>query len=120
LTRRVLVTGSRTWTDEGAIGRALAAHWSHDGILVQGECPTGADAIARRLWSGVGGRVESHPADWRRYGKAAGMIRNRRMAEMGADVCLAFCIARSPGTMNMVRLCNAFRIPVVLATREAA
>ena len=85
---RVLVTGSRTWTDEEAIADALAGHW-HDGnaLLVTGACPRGADEIAERIWRSRGGLVERHPADWH-TGRAAGMRRNAAMVTLGADVCL--------------------------------
>ena len=38
--RRVLVTGSRTWTDTTTIRDALASVWGHgDAVLVSGGCP---------------------------------------------------------------------------------
>ena len=88
--RRVLVTGSRTWDDEQTIREALQPHYGPGAVLVSGACPRGADAIAERIWAEWGGQVERHPADWQRYGRNAGMIWNRRMAALGADVCLAF------------------------------
>jgi len=47
--RRVLVTGSRSWTDTGAIRDALAAVWG-DGTRRNGEltCPTGRVRADRR------------------------------------------------------------------------
>ena len=49
--RRVLVTGSRTWTDTSALRDALAAAWG-DGsaVLVTGACPRGADRLAEACW----------------------------------------------------------------------
>ena len=76
--RRVLVTGSRTWTDEAAIAAALRQHWDGAAVLVSGACPRGADAIAERLWTAWGGQVERHPADWA-SGRDAGMRRNAAM-----------------------------------------
>ena len=72
--RRVLVTGSRTWTDRSrASPAALREHWSNGAVLVSGACPRGADAIAERLWSSLGrpgrtppGRLGDRPG--RRYG----------------------------------------------------
>jgi len=50
---RVLVTGSRTWTDEQAIRTALASvirlHGPERVTVVHGACPRGADALADRI-----------------------------------------------------------------------
>jgi len=89
--RRVLVTGSRTWTDTGTIRDTLASVWG-DGsaVLVSGGCPRGADRLAEACWTRWGGHVERHPADWDRHGRAAGYRRNTAMVNRGADLCLAF------------------------------
>jgi hypothetical protein len=112
VTHRVLVTGSRAWTDEQVIADALREHW-HDGnaLLVTGACPRGADAIAERLWRSRGGLVERHPADWQ-TGRDAGMRRNAAMVALGADVCLAFIQDGSPGATHAAQLAEQAGIPV--------
>lgn len=87
---RVLVTGSRTWDDAGVIAGALAGHYRDGAVLVSGACPRGADALAEEYWRLLGGEVERHPADWDRYKKRAGYVRNAQMVNLGADVCAAF------------------------------
>jgi len=110
--RRVLVTGSRTWTDTGTIRDALASVWG-DGaaVLVSGACPRGADRLAEQLWTRWGGRVERHPADWDRHGRGAGYRRNTAMVAAGASVCLAFVRAGSPGASHTAALAKAAGIP---------
>lgn len=95
---RVLVTGSRDWTDALMIRRALltvnAAHCPAPFVLVHGAA-RGADRIAASCADRLGWEVEPHPVSkqqWTRIGKAAGFYRNRRMVQRGAVVCLAFIL----------------------------
>lgn len=114
---RILVTVSRGWTDRERMRRVLAAawQWAPGALLVSGANPDG-DAMAEGIWSGLGGFVERHRAGWdepcrdrcspghrvRRangttYCPMAGNYRNERMADLGADLCLAFigpCLKR--------------------------
>ena len=86
---RLLVTGSRTWHDIAAIEQTLAVILDRhpEGVLlVHGACPRGADAIAAAYAARTPGyQVEAHPADWRRYGRAAGYRRSAEMIALGAD-----------------------------------
>ncbi|MCA1707672.1 MAG: SLOG family protein, partial [Actinobacteria bacterium] len=50
---RILVTGSRTWTDNTAIRRALEPWRSSGAVLVHGGA-AGADRIAAAIWRGWG------------------------------------------------------------------
>lgn len=120
---RVLVTGSRDWTDVRAIELALmeqdpcAEHDdcfdpSHLITVVHGHCPTGADAIADRFAQQWGVTVERHPADWDTHGKRAGFLRNQVMVNLGADVCLAFIKNNSSGASMTARLAEEAGIPV--------
>jgi hypothetical protein len=123
---RVLVTGSRTWTDRAAIRDGLAAVWgAGDRVLVTGACPTGADALAEACWRAWGGQVETHPADWDTHGRAAGPRRNTEMVGGGAQVCVAFIRDSSRGASHLAGLAEAAGIEVhrhehnTAATRRA-
>ncbi|MFI9618075.1 SLOG family protein [[Kitasatospora] papulosa] len=101
-TYRILVTGSRDWSDMSFVYQALAQ--AVQGIpadtitVVHGACPTGADAMAHRWARAFGASSEPHPAQWRlgrRFNRAAGPQRNAAMVRLGADLCRAFIRACS-------------------------
>lgn len=110
---RVVVFGSRTWTDWNAIStriRQLPTDW----IIVHGACPTGADAGADVMAALFGRTVERYPADWAKHGNAAGPLRNEFMANL-PEVVLGIGYrmpGKSNGTDGMRRLLEARSIPV--------
>lgn len=94
---RVLVCGSREWTDVAAVhgalyGLAALVGDEDDFVVIQGGAP-GADSVASD-WVAVTDLADEHlafPADWDRHGKAAGPIRNQQMIdEAKPDVVIAF------------------------------
>lgn len=112
---RVLVTGSRTWTDVDEVHDALdALHllWGEQGrssafVLVHG-CALGADQIAD-VWANQeyvansGVVVEKHPY-WSHLGRAGGPERNKHMVSLGADYVLAFIKDNSAGATGCARM----------------
>ncbi|WP_352302760.1 DUF2493 domain-containing protein [Kineosporia sp. NBRC 101731] len=115
---RILVTGSRDWTDEDVVYEALVTYSLPGDVIVHGACPTGADAFADR-WAVSNGRaVERHPALWRVHGRSAGPIRNQQMVARGAEVCLAFPLGVSRGTRGCMAMAGAAGIPVKIFEGE--
>lgn len=107
---RILITGSRTWTDYDSIQRQIwLAATDYLGkfsevTLVSGACPLGADLMAENVAQRAGMSVERHPADWQKHGKRAGFLRNAEMVAIGADVCLAFIKDESKGATMTANL----------------
>lgn len=90
-----------TWVHGGSGGADMAAH------------DLALDLMTEEDENCYGGPPpEEHPARWDLHGKAAGPIRNKQMAEAGADLCLAFWDGRSKGTSNMIVLAVRHGIPV--------
>lgn len=127
---RILVTGSRYWTDIPAVRNAIAKvitdqpYGTHC-IVVHGDCPTGADQIARDFLDELEAQrldyvsQEAHPALWKTDGyPQAGPMRNQRMVDLGADVCLAFPLSDSRGTTDCMRRAKAAGIPVINCAEE--
>lgn len=107
---RVIVCGGRDYDDEETVHAVLSALGAHV-TLVHGAAP-GADRLANDVWDRLGmHQRQSFPADWGRFGKAAGPIRNQEMADAGADLCIAFPGGR--GTADMKDRARKAGIPVL-------
>jgi hypothetical protein len=118
MSSRILITGSRTWNDRDLIayqiGRFVGWEEAEGGevTIVHGACPTGADRIADEIARRAGLTIERHPAEWDRYGKRAGFIRNDEMVKLGAGVVLAFIKNGSRGASMCADLAEANRLSV--------
>ncbi len=108
---RVLVCGSRKWTDYAVIEWRMKAlpPWS---VIIEGEA-RGVDRAARQIAKHLGLEVKPFPADWDKYGKAAGPIRNQQMLDEGKpDLVLAYPMPDSVGTQDMIERAKKAGIPV--------
>lgn len=100
---RILVCGGRDYADKDFVFLCLdelRRKWG-DVVIIQGGAQ-GADWLAR-LWAKERGiRCEQYNANWEKYGKGAGPIRNQRMIDEGKpNLFVAF--PGGPGTADMVR-----------------
>lgn len=109
---RVIVCGSRDWTDVRTIAYAMRGLRSST-VIVHGACQ-GADSIAEDYARARGMTVESHPYK-SALGRRGGPARNAEMAKAGADLCLAFHdnIEESKGTRDMTRRTIQAGIPTI-------
>ena len=105
---RVLVCGSRTFSDQHVIGAVLDGVGAfHDWkITVIHGAAKGADYLANGWAASNDVPVLPFAAQWNLYGKRAGFLRNTQMLEEGQpDVVWAFVdkpLAESKGTKMMV------------------
>lgn len=108
---RVLVCGGRDFTDKESAFAILDAYHSTIPItqIIEGGA-LGADRIGRDWAVANGVPHQTFPADWERYGRSAGPVRNQQMLDEGKpDFVLAF--PGGKGTANMVKLSKAAKIP---------
>ena len=88
------------WRDAPLISEAADTYNLFPSEVVCGMA-RGADHLGK-LWAAFHGvPVVEFPADWDKYKKAAGHIRNAQMAEYG-DALLIFIWDESRGSMNML------------------
>ena len=118
---RVLVCGDREWSDGEAMLCRLQALEVHDEVvLIEGEA-RGADLMARGIAKFFGWRVLPFPANWDKYHRAAGPIRNQQMLIEGRpDLVLAFHsdLEHSKGTKDMVDRARRAGVPVEVLPGE--
>jgi len=119
---RLLVCGSREWWDDELLANVLEGRWFTPmvQVLIEGEAP-GADSMAK--WWARNRRIEvlSFPADWAKYGKAAGAIRNQQMIDEGEPtLVIAFHddLHNSKGTKDMVKRAQKNGILVELYSHQ--
>lgn len=108
---RVLFCGSRDWTHTKSVIDQLEKLDPKRDTIVHG-AGRGLDAMAGYWAKRLGFQVEAHPAEWDRYGKAAGPIRNLAMVESGIDLVVAFPKGESRGTRHTMALAAKKNIEV--------
>ena len=106
---RVIVCGGRDYDNFDAVYSQLES-LPKDTVVVHGAA-SGADFLAGAAACLIGLDVETYPAKWVTYGKAAGPIRNKQMLESGVDLVIAF--SGGKGTASMVGLARAAGITVI-------
>lgn len=126
MTYRILITGSRTWTDDAAVWEAITATI---------DAHAAAFCEDQSGWYDNAGYTlaeERHSADWatctsacpqqanhRRTGRGgytycplAGHHRNQHMVDLGADILLAFIRGNSRGATDCAQRARAAGIEV--------
>lgn len=112
--RVVVITGGRDYLNEKKVFDAL--DFMRPDHVVEGGCPTGADAFARK-WA-LKNKVSNHTihAEWDVHGKSAGPLRNKKMLELYPSAAVvAFTGGR--GTANCVDTANKMKMLVVKVER---
>jgi hypothetical protein len=108
----VLVTGDRNWNT--AVQRRavfdqlvnLQAYTTDGNVCIIHGAARGADTLAAQVARELGYDAVPYPAEWDKYGRAAGPIRNQQMLdEERINLVLAFHddLVGSKGTKDMVK-----------------
>lgn len=112
--KKVLVCGSRDWTDGGRVTDVLVTvmHFLGPFHLIHGDA-RGADKLAGEVCRGLGLEVTEFPADWTK-GKRAGYLRNAEMADQHPDLVVAFWKNHSNGTKMMLDIAAERKIDYLI------
>jgi hypothetical protein len=97
---RTIIAGSRSVTDYAVVEEAVRASGFEVTSTLCG-CARGVDKRGAE-WAAENHLPTVHyPADWKKHGKSAGIIRNEEMAA-NADALVAVWDGKSPGTAHMI------------------
>ncbi len=98
----VAIVGSRNFTDYNKVKNTIIDLYDVTSItsIVSGGA-RGADTLAEKFANEFGITKTIFHAEWKRYGRGAGMIRNSQIIE-NSDVIFAFWDGISEGTKNSI------------------
>ena len=99
---RVIIAGSRDDIIYSDIVEAIKEYGFDISVVISGDA-RGTDRFGERYAKENGIEVEKYPADWDKYGKSAGYIRNSQMADI-ADALIAVWNGTSKGTEHMINI----------------
>lgn len=115
---KLAVVGSREFTSEKYVKAWVAKHYGHYSHLITGGA-RGVDTWAAEAWEEATGTKDNLiviPADWDRYGKAAGFIRNVRIVKL-ADFVTVFWSKLSSGSLDDIGLAIGMEKPMNIYIR---
>ncbi len=104
---KIIIAGSRSFRNYDRLAKDMDKITSKlKEVTIISGAAQGADTLGERWAAERNHAVIRKPAEWDRYGRAAGYRRNEEMAAL-ADALVAFWDGRSPGTKHMIDLMQA-------------
>ena len=100
---KVAVVGSRSFNDYEKLKQTLDQTPDITGIISGGA--KGADSLAEQWAREKGIETVVYKPDWAKYGRGAGVVRNRLIIE-DCDYCIAFWDGESKGTKSSIDHCK--------------
>ncbi len=107
---KLAIVGSRNFTDYKRFSQIIGKIKGQITLIVSGGA-RGADTLAERYAKEKAIPYLIFPANWDKYGKQAGPLRNQDIVD-NADTMVAFLAPESRGTKDSIKKAQAKRIPV--------
>lgn len=98
---KVIIAGCREFTNYEFLVQSIYNLGYSDWTEVVSGGAKGADTLGEQFANNHSIPLKVFPADWNKFGNAAGPIRNNQMA-LYADALVAFWDGKSKGTKNMI------------------
>jgi hypothetical protein len=111
---KLIIAGSRSITSPKIVREAiLQSGWQNEITEVVSDCAHGVDKLGEMWAENNNIPVKRFPANWEKYGRKAGSLRNKQMSEYG-DRLIAIWNGNSTGTIDMVKQMRIAEKPVYL------
>ena len=108
---RLVVAGSRDFNDYSLLSAELDKLLAgKTNITIVSGTARGADRLGERYAAEHNLRIERFPAEWEKYHKGAGPIRNAKMVQ-SADAVIVFWDNESSGTKNIIECARKQDVP---------
>ncbi len=113
--KRIVIAGCRNYTNyteaEKFIDTCISNIRNENDIIIFSGGAQGADYIGEIYAKRNGFKIEYFYADWDKYGKAAGPMRNKKMAQK-CDYVICFWDNKSRGTKSMIEYARFYKKPM--------
>lgn len=116
---RVIIAGGRDFNNYETLASAMDLYLANQKkkIVVVCGMAKGADMLGERYARERGYEIAYFPAEWNRFGRSAGMVRNIQMS-YNADAVCAFWDGKSRGTKHMIDTAIERNLPVTIFRYE--
>jgi hypothetical protein len=110
--KKIIIAGGRDFTDYELLKYVCdnTITLPIEQIEIVSGTATGSDSLGEKWANGKGYKVVRFPANWDKYGKRAGYLRNVEMAEY-SDFLIAFWNGKSKGTEHMINIAKSKGLP---------
>ena len=115
---KVIIAGTRDFNDYAFLKKNVdyflqGINPNNEEIEIVSGNARGADKLGERYAKEYNLPVKLFPANWDKYGKRAGYLRNQEMANY-ADVLIAFWDEKSKGTKHMIDIAKKQSLTVIV------
>lgn len=110
---RIIIAGSRSATKDEVYSAIYSCNWINIAETIISGTAKGADEFGEIWASEQGIKINRYPAEWNKYGKRAGPLRNEVMAK-NADGLVAVWDGKSRGTRSMIDLAKKHGLKIFI------
>lgn len=106
---KTIIAGGRDFEDFELLVESCKSEFPISEVVSGGA--KGADRLGERFAKENNIKIKRFPPDWEKFGRSAGFVRNREMANY-ADSLIAFWDGKSKGTNHMIKLAKHLGLKV--------